>query len=245
MGLFDFLNKLPTMNEITGTIGEWLAKFYATTLPGVRVLHDVLIDGEDGHTSQIDLLIIGDKGIYVVEVKMFADAKIYGDIRRPMWYSYYHGKRYEMYSPIKQNHKHVCYLKDFLREFGDVPCFSVIAMICEDFKVSGDFPENTVLCNSYPAMERGIYRIADGKPIVLDAPKKDAIFDYIQNNQHKGKDSRLEHKENVKEYRTSSADMRTQKMCPYCKTDLILRNGRYGQFYGCPNYPRCKYTLGQ
>ena len=73
MGLIDMLKQLPTLNELTGSFGEWLAKWYAKTLPGALVLHDVLIDGADGHTSQIDLLVVGNKGIYVVEMKMFAE----------------------------------------------------------------------------------------------------------------------------------------------------------------------------
>lgn len=31
--------------------------------------------------------------------------------------------------------------------------------------------------------------------------------------------------------------------CPRCGGSLILRNGRYGQFYGCSNYPQCNYVL--
>ena len=72
MGLLDFIKKLPTLNELTGSFGEWLAKMYAKTLPGALVLHDVLINGADGYTSQIDLVLIGNRGIYVVEVKMYA-----------------------------------------------------------------------------------------------------------------------------------------------------------------------------
>ncbi|WP_456371610.1 DNA topoisomerase I [Methanocaldococcus sp.] len=30
--------------------------------------------------------------------------------------------------------------------------------------------------------------------------------------------------------------------CPKCGGDLILKKGRYGEFYGCSNYPKCKYT---
>ena len=81
MGLFDFIRKIPTANEMTGSLGEWLAKVFAKTMPGALVLHDVLIPGAQGHTSQIDLIMIGEKGVYVCEVKMFADAKIYGDIK--------------------------------------------------------------------------------------------------------------------------------------------------------------------
>ena len=34
----------------------------------------------------------------------------------------------------------------------------------------------------------------------------------------------------------------TDNNCPYCKLPLVLRNGRNGKFYGCQNYPECKYT---
>lgn len=31
-------------------------------------------------------------------------------------------------------------------------------------------------------------------------------------------------------------------VCPYCGGQLVKRNGRYGNFYGCSNYPKCTYT---
>lgn len=33
-----------------------------------------------------------------------------------------------------------------------------------------------------------------------------------------------------------------QNICPYCKTELVARKGKYGDFYGCSNYPKCKFT---
>lgn len=30
--------------------------------------------------------------------------------------------------------------------------------------------------------------------------------------------------------------------CPYCKSRLIKRKGKYGEFYGCEKFPACKYT---
>lgn len=32
------------------------------------------------------------------------------------------------------------------------------------------------------------------------------------------------------------------ELCPRCGGELIKRNGRFGPFYGCCNYPRCRYT---
>lgn len=30
--------------------------------------------------------------------------------------------------------------------------------------------------------------------------------------------------------------------CPRCRSKLVKRVGKYGSFYGCTNYPKCKYT---
>ena len=243
MGMFDFIKKIPTINELTGSFGEWLAKLYATTYPSILVLNDVLIDGHDNYTSQIDLLLVGKRGVYVIEVKLYTDAKIYGDFTKSKWYYYSHGKKYEIYSPVKQNRKHVEYMKAFLKDFGDVPFFSIVTMICDDFKISGEKEPNTLICSSLPAMDKAMYHIAKNYPEVIDDDKKHAIYEYIKNNQRTGKEARLEHKEQVKSYNKELEKMKEQKICPYCKTELVLRKGKYGSFYGCKNYPKCKYTL--
>lgn len=33
------------------------------------------------------------------------------------------------------------------------------------------------------------------------------------------------------------------KFCPICSSNMILRNGRYGKFYGCSRFPYCKGTI--
>lgn len=34
---------------------------------------------------------------------------------------------------------------------------------------------------------------------------------------------------------------KTGETCPECGSDLVIRNGRYGKFVACSNYPNCKY----
>ena len=34
---------------------------------------------------------------------------------------------------------------------------------------------------------------------------------------------------------------KTGEACPECGSDLVIRNGRYGKFVACSNYPECKY----
>lgn len=247
MGLLDGLKKLPTANELKGSFGEWLTKYYSKIMTDALVLHDVLIDGADGYTSQIDLIIVGVRGVYVIEVKMFEDARIYGDCKKSKWYYYRGGKKYEIYSPVKQNEKHIEYLKTFLCDFGDIPFFSIITLLCDDFKVTNinDNQDDirTVICSGLPAMNNGLQIFAENKPIVFDEAKQRQIYEYILNNQHNGKEARQEHKEKVKEYKNTLDEMKNQKICPYCKTPLVLHKGKYGEFYGCSNYPKCRYTL--
>ena len=92
------IEKLPDLNAVKGGFGERLAAYYSKTVfSDAYVLHDVLIDGKDEHKSQIDLIIIAASGIYVVEVKTFSDAKIYGDGRKRDWQYYLGGHRYDFY----------------------------------------------------------------------------------------------------------------------------------------------------
>ena len=36
--------------------------------------------------------------------------------------------------------------------------------------------------------------------------------------------------------------MKTGETCPNCGGDLIIKNGPFGKFAACINYPTCKYT---
>ncbi|MBR3158040.1 MAG: topoisomerase DNA-binding C4 zinc finger domain-containing protein [Atopobiaceae bacterium] len=31
-------------------------------------------------------------------------------------------------------------------------------------------------------------------------------------------------------------------VCPWCGSELLERNGKYGKFLGCSSFPRCRFT---
>ena len=101
---------------------------------------------------------------------------------------------------------------------------------------------DTVIITGLNVLQEAIQKIAENKPIVFDETKKQEIYDYIVDNQHKGKEARDKHKENVKSYKDSKEKLKQEKMCPYCKSELVLRKGKFGEFYGCSNYPNCRFT---
>ena len=43
----------------------------------------------------------------------------------------------------------------------------------------------------------------------------------------------------VKEMNIEEKDI---SKCPKCGELLVEREGKYGKFIGCSNYPKCKYT---
>lgn len=38
-------------------------------------------------------------------------------------------------------------------------------------------------------------------------------------------------------------DEQTDVVCELCGTNMVIKTGRFGKFYACPNYPRCKHTM--
>lgn len=62
--------------------------------------------------------------------------------------------------------------------------------------------------------------------------------------------SKIQEKYKKKEKKEVPADEGTevQKICPKCGAVLVLRTAKKGknagkQFYGCSNYPKCRYTI--
>lgn len=246
MGLLKGLKGLFDSEARKGSFGEQLTGLVSKAVTDALVLHDVLIDGAEGATSQIDLLLIDDRGIYVVEVKNYPDAVIYGDGKKSQWYYYRGGKRFEIYSPLRQNRQHVQYLKKLLADMGNIPCFNAVVMLCKDFKVENisedpDCPD-TFLCSSLPAMLRGKNYLDQYHPKVLGEPDKKAIWQHIKERQHTGEEARRKHVEQVSSFQKQREELERKNYCPHCQKPLVLRHGTYGDFYGCPNYPKCRYT---
>lgn len=248
MGLNDFFKNLFSLNlnKLKGNFGEILTQQFSKLFTDALVLRDVLIESGDDSTTQIDLILIESTGLYVVEIKTFSGGTVYGDGTKKTWYYYKNGSRYDLYSPLMQNRKHIRHLKRFLAGFGEVPCFSVILLLCDDFKVSNinkPGASDTGICNSLLEMKALIEEIAQENPEVYSDEQKQELYKFISMNQLGGNDARRAHESRVRSYKQSVDDALDNHLCPYCKAPLILRNGKFGKFYGCSNYPRCKYTL--
>lgn len=98
-------------------------------IPENQILRNVYIPTENNKTSEIDLLVISKKGIFVFECKNYG-GNIYGDAKRKKWIQYLGRKKSYFYSPLLQNKSHAKHLEKFLTKNKiEVPIIPVISTI--------------------------------------------------------------------------------------------------------------------
>ena len=64
----------------------------------------------------------------------------------------------------------------------------------------------------------------------------------ILTNYMSTKTDTCKHVNEIKEAKYVKKQKEKSGMCPKCGGALVLRKGKYGKFYGCSNYPKCRYT---
>ena len=100
-----------------------------------RTLRNVYIPKDNGETSEIDVVYITQKGIFVFESKNYS-GWIFGDEKGQYWTAMLPNRqKSRFYNPIKQNRTHIKWLQKYVGE--NVPLFSIIVFSerCELKKV--------------------------------------------------------------------------------------------------------------
>jgi ssDNA-binding Zn-finger/Zn-ribbon topoisomerase 1 len=52
----------------------------------------------------------------------------------------------------------------------------------------------------------------------------------------------ISNREHVQNIRKTQKEL-SQRICPRCGGKLVKKTGIYGEFFGCDNYPKCKFVL--
>ena len=180
-------------------------------------------------TVQIDHLLISTRGIFVIETKNLSGT-IYGSDKRREWIQTfgYGNSTYTFYSPVKQNYTHICTLKDLFH-----PAVRVNNVVI--------FAQN----NTARIKSESVYSLSAFKKFLTEQPQtllteraRDELYTEILRYRNGCKISVRKH---VKNIRAMQKDMK-KNICPRCKGRLVLRNGPYGEFYGCERFPKCNFT---
>lgn len=202
------------------------------------IFNDVLF-GDNGHSTQIDHIVVSPYGVFVIETKGYK-GWIYGGEHSEYWTQTTYSGKYQLYNPIKQNESHVRYLRHLLKCSVDIPFIPIVVFNnSADLKVH---PGNHIVVNRCNLN----WAISQYKASVLSQTTIDWIIKTIQQNAIiADKENMKQHKDNVRRQQDRSRNFINQGICPQCGGHLVLRQGKYGSFYGCSNYPKCKFTLSQ
>lgn len=218
--------------KIRGFMGEFWVKQELKKLPKNKyiILNDIMIKSSKG-THQIDHIIISKFGIFVVEMKNYYGL-ITGEEHQNKWIQHLGKNKYYFNNPIHQNYGHIKALEELLNlsedKFISIICISNQAKLKVKAKNVTQLDFISDLIKSY-----------NNEIIIEDLSK---IKNKIEQNNITDKDIRKSHIKNIKNTVKENNDKEKNMICPKCGGKLVERNGKYGNFIGCSNYPNCKYT---
>ncbi|GAA4303513.1 NERD domain-containing protein [Aestuariibaculum suncheonense] len=200
------------------------------------VLNDILLKFGDSST-QIDHVVICQSGIFVIETKNYK-GWIHGHQNSEYWTKTIYRYKKKLRNPIKQNWVHVYALKDILAEFGFIEYFPVVvfAGVGKLMNVTSDLPviKTKKLRKTIKKLNRTEYLSYDIMQEIADTILELNITDRKETKKHIKRVKR--------QVRVKKAD-EGGRTCPNCGGKLIIRGGKYGRFYGCLSFPKCRYTL--
>ena len=151
----ELISSVTSLNRGTNSELYLILQLLNSGIPPVTIYHDLIIKKDKGEFSQIDLVLVTSEGIIVFEVKDFS-GWIYGSGSNTNWTKVlsYGRKKYKFYNPIKQNNNHISELRKTLKQFENIPFFSVIVFFgdCE-LKEINYVPRGTYLVKSHRVFE--------------------------------------------------------------------------------------------
>ena len=237
----------PKYNSRAEDIGDYGEKRVSSFLEDLdcedyRVFNDLLIrDGK--YTTQVDHIIISRYGVFVLETKN-VHGNVYGGGNAEFWKQYlpddgfrFDGstQEHQLRNPILQNEGHIKTLSRLV--FGnEVPVRGIVVFPdSTDLKITADKP---VL-----HMREVVSFIKQYRDVVLSSDQmgfyRGRLLEVISTSEA----DRKVHLVNVYQNKERRDSAVASGRCPKCGGYLVLRDGRYGRFYGCSNYPKCTYTL--
>jgi Nuclease-related domain len=121
------LATVTTRKRGTRTERDLVLKLLKYGIPAPTIFHDLYVKKHNGHFSQIDLVVATKAGIIVFEVKEYS-GWIFGTGHHSHWTQVlaYGKRKYRFYNPILQNSKHISDLKKQLKQFENVPFYSIV-----------------------------------------------------------------------------------------------------------------------
>ncbi|TGA98258.1 NERD domain-containing protein [Sporolactobacillus shoreae] len=244
-----------------GLLGEYLTYKNLRNVDGnARFLFNLYLPKENDETTEIDVLMIHDSGIYVFESKNYS-GWIFGSENQKVWtQSLPQGRKSvknHFLNPIMQNKLHIKYLKQYLSDFPNVVyhSFMLFSDRCALKKITITDGQTQIMNRRY-VLEKVKGR-ARQVGFVLSAEEIKAIYDLLYPYSQAPETLKEEHIKNIKakiepqkpdtelkingnpeiqqaksETGAASVTQEDVKVCPKCGKPMLLRTSRRGQHAG-------------
>ena len=127
---------------------------------------------------------------------------------------------------MRQNHTHAYRLRNVLPK--DVPIIPIVVLV----------QDNTQFLNSeevIPLSELKVF-LQEDRGYRLTPLQMEKAAQMLEEARSEDVTMR-EHISNIHRIQ----DKLARNICPRCGGRLVLREGKYGPFYGCENYPKCRF----
>ena len=144
------LETVTKLNRGTRTERDLVLKLLKSGILAQTIFHDLYVKKYNDNYSQIDLVVATKVGIIVFEVKDYS-GWIFGTGNKPKWTQVlaYGKRKYHFYNPIMQNNKHIVDLRKQLKQFKNIPFYSIVVFYGDClFKDVSFVPNGTFLIKS-------------------------------------------------------------------------------------------------
>lgn len=233
------------------------------------VLHDLYLETASDTSAQIDFFVITNKLIFILECKnLFGNIEVNskGDFIRTIQYG---NKYYKegIYSPITQNERHLQVIKDkrvenngrFMRAFlntGFDNIFKSLVVLANPKTVVNDkyakkeVKDKIVRADQLISTMKSMNKASNEpkySPKDMKMIGEKWLSRCVEHNDERILKFEQMIQEDTKEISENDiADATEEKICPRCGHPLILREAKRGEhvgekFWGCSNYPHCRF----
>jgi hypothetical protein len=227
-----------TTPKIKGYMGELGVRLVLKRLKKeeFEVLHNIMLM-KDGKTTQIDHIVVGQTGIFVVETKNYK-GWIFGSEHSKFWTQTIYKSKKQFQNPIHQNYGHIKFLEHHLQDYSG-PFYSVIA-----FSDRGTLKKIDIISEGIHVVNTlHLLRVIHSKSVKgmsIDSVRR--VADMIRNANGMNKKASKIHVQMIQKNQQTLTDKISQNICPKCGNQLIEKLGKHGKFISCSEYPKCRYA---
>ena len=192
-----------------------------------RQINNLILVDDNNKSHQIDHIEIRENGIFCIETKNYI-GWIFGDENSEKWtQTLYTGEKHQFLNPLKQNKSHCYHMSKVL---GPKYKINSLVVMAENNADKIKCP-NVINLND---LRKYLKKFDNGVHLSVEE------MDEIKNKLIEASTT-MSNREHVKNIKQTQKEL-NKNICPRCGGKLVLRNGSSGSFYGCENYPRCKFT---